>query len=171
MASNGHCQPCSHSAISSARDWCGSSNSPSRMRSGFSPSVVRKFTQRDRMLPAMWRISTATLLASGSSVSCSCSSDSCAIALSASFLVFWNSSITTERIGDSVDMFDDQEHDRHRREPPRRRCDLAAAARYQVQHGVENEPPENTLRDGKGERNQDQRGKRRNGDLQPAEVD
>ena len=38
------------------------------MRSGFSPSLVRKLIQRDRMLPAMWRIRIATLLASGSIV-------------------------------------------------------------------------------------------------------
>ena len=100
-----------------------SSNSDRACRSGFSPSVVRKSIQRDRMLPAMWRIRTATLLASGSSVACSCSSDSCAIDLSASFLIFWNSSIDDRReSGESVGMFDDQrERHGHGGQPPRAR--------------------------------------------------
>ena len=34
-----------------ARLWVESSNSVSRLRSGFSPSVVRKFRQRERILP------------------------------------------------------------------------------------------------------------------------
>ena len=83
------------------------------MRSGFSPSLVRKSVQRERMLPAMCRISTATLFASGSIVACSCSSTSCSIDLSASFLIFCSSSIATARMGESLielisDMFDDQ---------------------------------------------------------------
>ena len=61
----------------------------------------------------------------------------------------------------SVDMFDDQKCDGHRRQPPGRRGDLARAARHGVQRRVQDEPPQNTLRDGKGQRNQDQRRKRR----------
>ena len=59
------------------------SNSLSRLRSGFSPSAVRKSVQRDRMLPATCFMMSAMLLASASIVAKSCSSVICAIALSA----------------------------------------------------------------------------------------
>src|SRR5688500_8856041 len=125
------------------------------MRLGFSPSLVRKFTQRDRMLPAMCRIRTATLFASESSVACSCASDSCSMDLSASFLIFWNSSITADSTGEvSLDMFDNQQDDGYRGQAPRRRGHVPNAAHHGMQHGVENEPPENTLRDGKRQRDQ-----------------
>src|SRR5207245_4740384 len=42
------------------------SNSVSRRRAGFSPSVVRQSVQRERILPAMCWTSTATLFDSGS---------------------------------------------------------------------------------------------------------
>ena len=46
----------SHSASRAARSRSGrGSNSPSRLRSGFSPSVVRKSVQRDRRFPARCR--------------------------------------------------------------------------------------------------------------------
>src|SRR6187431_3208214 len=156
-ASNTHCQPCSHSAISSARLCARSSNSWSRMRVGFSPSEVRKSTHRDRMLPAMCRMITATLLDSLSMVTCSCSSESCSMALSASFLIFLNSSTTQPRMCESVAMFDYQERDRHGGQAPRRAGDVAAASDDGVQGRVQDEPPQNTLRDRKGQRNQDQR--------------
>ena len=54
MVANNRDQPSSHQRITSARvapEFI--SNSWSRLRSGFSPSVVRKSVKRERMLPAI----------------------------------------------------------------------------------------------------------------------
>src|ERR1035441_593507 len=85
-ARNTQTQPACQSAISASRVAGGSSNSVSRWRSGFSPSVVRKPVQRERMLPVMCLTMMAIELASGSSAAKSCSSATCAMAPSASFL-------------------------------------------------------------------------------------
>ena len=69
-----------------------SMNSPSRLRSGLSPSVVRKSVNRDRRFPPTCFMMTATLLVFSSSGRRSCSSESCTIALSANRLLrgsFW----------------------------------------------------------------------------------
>ena len=79
-------QPRSQSAISSARVLGASSNSVSRLRSGFSPSVTRKSVQRERMLPAMCFTMMAMEFDSASSTLKRPSSGHCSIARSASFL-------------------------------------------------------------------------------------
>jgi hypothetical protein len=62
------CQAASHICMSWARVVAGEiSNSWSRWRSGFSPSLVRKSVRREPMLPAMCFMMTATLFDSGSS--------------------------------------------------------------------------------------------------------
>jgi hypothetical protein len=66
-ASKTYFHPRSHNSISAARSVGGSSNSESRLRSGFSPSVVRKSVQRDRMLPVMCLTISAIEFDSGSS--------------------------------------------------------------------------------------------------------
>ena len=67
MALKTQAQPFSHSASNCLRVAGGSTNSLSRLRFGFSPSVVRKSVQRERMLPAMCFTMIAIELASGSS--------------------------------------------------------------------------------------------------------
>ena len=53
MAANTRAQPSSHQRMTSARVVAEViSNSWSRLRSGFSPSLVRKSVKRERMLPA-----------------------------------------------------------------------------------------------------------------------
>src|ERR1700677_2518815 len=79
-------QPPSQSCINSLRVVGASTNSLSRSRSGFSPSLVRKFVQRDRMLPAICLTMMAIEFDSGSSGAKSCSSVTCAMASSAIFL-------------------------------------------------------------------------------------
>src|SRR5262249_45475537 len=68
----------------------GVSNSPSRLRSGFSPSVVRKSRHRERMFPAMCFTIRAMQFDSPSIVASRASSGHCASARSASFLYIWN---------------------------------------------------------------------------------
>ena len=68
-------------------------------------------------------------------------------------------------------MFDDQQCDGDRGQAPGRRGDLAGSSGDGMQRRVQDESPENTLRDGKGERNQDQRRERRHRDLQAIERD
>jgi len=58
-------QPSSQRARNSSRERAPGSNSLSRSRSGFSPSVVRKSVQRERKLPPRWQIRTARLFDSG----------------------------------------------------------------------------------------------------------
>jgi|GEM_PF-4364769 hypothetical protein len=67
-------------------------NPPIDLRSGFSPSVVRKFVQRERMLPVMCFTTSAMEFASGSKVAYSCSSVAWAMAASASFL-YWRKTV------------------------------------------------------------------------------
>ena len=74
--------------MSASRVEGGSTNSVSRLRSGFSPSLVRKSVQRDRMLPAMCFTITAMELDSLSKGANSCSSLTCAMAASPIFL-YW----------------------------------------------------------------------------------
>ena len=74
-------------ASSAARVAGGSTNSLSRLRFGFSPSVVRKSVQRERMLPAMCFTMIAIELASLSRTAKSCSSVTCSIARSAELFV------------------------------------------------------------------------------------
>ena len=120
-ASNTHCQPCSHSASSSRaalraaprtpdracdpafrRRWSGSRSSAIACCRPCAASAPRRCWPRDR------------------SSTCSCSSDSCAIDLSASFLIFCSSSMATSRIGErQSDMFDDQQARRRPRPGPR----------------------------------------------------
>src|SRR5579864_3494111 len=79
-----HAQPSSHQRRSSSRVGSPlSSNSWSRWRSGFSPSLVRKSVKRDRMLPEICLTRIAMEFDSGSSVIRSCSSVTCATAPSA----------------------------------------------------------------------------------------
>ncbi len=69
MAENTQAQPSSHHRMTSARVVAAfTSNSRSRNRSGFSPSLVKKSVKRDRMFPARCLTKVATELASGSSV-------------------------------------------------------------------------------------------------------
>jgi len=64
----------------------GISNSASRSRSGFSPSLVRNSRNRDRRLPATCFMTMARLFASGSTSVCRSASLTCAMALSPSVL-------------------------------------------------------------------------------------
>src|SRR5260221_171683 len=77
-ASKRYFQLLSQSSINSARVFGGASNSLSRLRSGFSPSVVRKSFQRERMLPAMCFTMTAMQLDSASISAKGASSGHCA---------------------------------------------------------------------------------------------
>src|SRR4051794_4974073 len=81
--SNSRCQPDSQWAINSSRVVNVSTNSSSRFRQGFSPSVVRKSVHRESKFPATCFMMTAMLLVLGSRATCSLSSGSWAIALSA----------------------------------------------------------------------------------------
>ncbi len=64
-----------------------STNSPSRLRPGFSPSVVRKSVQRESKLPAMCFMMTAIELVLSSRATCRLSSATCATARSAKRLL------------------------------------------------------------------------------------
>jgi len=82
--SSSSCQYFSQAAMISSREASEATmNSWSRLRSGFSPSVVKKSVKRERMLPAMCFTITATLLDSASSAAKNCSSLSCSMAVSA----------------------------------------------------------------------------------------
>ena len=72
------------------------SNSASRSRF-FSPSVVRKSVQRERMLPAMCFMTMAIEFDSGPIVEKKCSSGTCAIAASASRRYLRSSAIAPRR--------------------------------------------------------------------------
>src|SRR5579864_1330747 len=81
MAPRTQAQPSSHQRITSARVVAPlTSNSWSRKRSGFSPSLVRKSVKRERILPARCFTRIAIEFDSGSSVRKKSSSRSCAIA-------------------------------------------------------------------------------------------
>src|SRR5260370_33615896 len=61
-------QPASHRAIRAERVCGGASNSLSRWRSDFSPALVKKSVQQERMLPARGLAMMAMELASGPGV-------------------------------------------------------------------------------------------------------
>src|SRR5215472_4541090 len=92
-ASKTYFQPRSHNSTSAARVFGASSNSPSRLRSGFSPSVVRKSIHRERAFPAMCFTIMAMEFDSESITANKFSSEHCPMARSASFLLYRNRSI------------------------------------------------------------------------------
>jgi hypothetical protein len=86
IAEKRQAQPASHNASTAARSLGGSLNSSSRLRSSFSPFVVRKSVQREGILPAICFTMMAMEFASSPRAVNRSSSEICSMARSASFL-------------------------------------------------------------------------------------